>query len=317
MPFVYEDDRPAIEIAINRLHKPPHKLYFRNRAITKDGLKWLSWMYTAVLDENKNVKEIIAVGRDITGKVKTENNLIESEHKLRKLNTTKDKFFSIIAHDLRGPFNSMLGFANLLVNKFDRFDIRKQKEFLGILADNLENTYKLLENLLLWARTQRGTLDFYPEKENLYLLSSETIELLRQSAANKAIFLINQIPEDIYVHADKNMLLTIFRNLLSNAIKFTPKEGKIVISAGLTTDEYKQNLVEISVKDSGVGIEKEKRAQLFKISENISTKGTEGESGTGLGLILCKEFVEKHGGTIKVESEVWKGSSFIFTLKTE
>ncbi|RLD63329.1 MAG: hypothetical protein DRI95_11855 [Bacteroidetes bacterium] len=314
MPYVYEDDMRATENAINRLHKPPHKLYFRNRAITKGGVRWVSWMYTAVLDDNKNLKEIIAVGRDITGKVKTENNLIESEQKLRKLNTTKDKFFSIIAHDLRGPFNSMLGFANLLVNKFDRFDIRKQKEFLGILADNLENTYKLLENLLLWARTQRGTIDFNPAKENLHVLTDETIELLRQSAANKAIFFINQIPEDIYVHADMNMLLTIFRNLISNAIKFTPKEGKIVISAGLTTDEYEQNLVEISVKDSGVGIEKEKRTQLFKISENISTKGTEGESGTGLGLILCKEFIEIHGGTIKVESEIWKGSSFIFTL---
>ena len=211
----------------------------------------------------------------------------------------------------------MLGFAKLLVDKFDHFDIKKQKKFLGILTKDIENTYKLLENLLLWARTQRGTIEFNPQKENLYLLTVETIALLRQPAADKAIFLINQIPEDIYVKADKNMLLTIFRNLISNAIKFTPKEGKIVISARSITDEDKQNFIEISVNDSGVGIEKEKRARLFKISENISTKGTEGESGSGLGLILCKEFVEKHGGTIKVESQIWKGSSFIFTLKMD
>ena len=254
---------------------------------------------------------------DITNRKKAEQALIESEASLKESNRTKDKFFSIIAHDLRSPFNTMLGFAKLLVNKFDSFEVKKQKEFLGIITKDIENTHKLLENLFLWARTQRGTIDFYPEKENLYLLTGETVDLFRQSAADKAIIIINQMPEDIYVNADKNMLLTILRNLISNAIKFTQKDGKVLINARFNVDENGQNYVEISVKDTGVGMANEKKVQLFKISENISTKGTEGETGTGLGLILCKEFVEKHGGKIWVESEVWKGSTFIFTLKSE
>jgi len=317
MPFVHEDDRTSTKKTIKKLKNPPHKLYFRHRAITKNGIRWLSWMGTAVLDNNKNLIEIIAVGRDITDKVNTENNLIESERKLRELNATKDKFFSIIGHDLRSPFNTMLGFAKLLITNFDSFNVQKQKKFLGILTNDLENTYNLLENLLLWARTQRGTIDFYPEKENLYLLTGETVELLRQSAADKAIFLINQIPEDIYVNADKNMLLSILRNLISNAIKFTPKEGTVKI--GVKTRHvietgHTLSLTEIYVKDNGVGMANEKQVQLFEISENISTKGTEDETGTGLGLILCKEFVEKHGGQIRVESKVGKGSEFIFTV---
>ncbi len=251
---------------------------------------------------------------DITNRKKAEQALKENESKLRNLNATKDKFFSIIAHDLRSPFNTMLGFAKLLENKFDSFDIPKQKKFLGILTQDLENTYNLLENLLLWARTQRGTIDFYPEKENLYLCVGETIDLLRQMLLDKEIIVENSVAENIYVHADKNMLLTILRNLLSNAIKFTQKGGEIVINTQQISNKSNQKFAQILVKDSGVGIANDRQLQLFEISENSSTKGTEGESGTGLGLILCKEFVEKHGGKIWVESKEGEGSEFIFTI---
>ncbi|MCD4834371.1 MAG: PAS domain S-box protein [Bacteroidales bacterium] len=256
----------------------------------------------------------IGVSRNITERKRAETELKESEEHLRDLNATKDKFFSIIAHDLKSPFNSILGFSDVLMTNFDKFDVSKQKKFIGIIHQGAKNTYKLLENLLLWSHAQSGIVDYKPEKENLYLLSNKTIILLSQLLADKSINLINEIPQDICVKADENMLLTILRNLLSNAIKFTPKEGEIVISACAITDETNQNYTEISVKDNGVGISPEIQSGLFKIAENISTEGTEKEQGTGLGLILCKEFVEKHGGKIWVKSKVGNGSEFKFTI---
>jgi len=220
----------------------------------------------------------------------------------------------------------MLGFSKLLVDDFDNYDVKKQKKFIGVINQDIKKTYKLLENLLIWSQSQRGIIDFKPEKQKLYLLAAENCELLFQSAAIKSIKIINRVADDVYVKADKNMLLTILRNLISNAIKFTPKGGMVEIGCfpvetHSRVSQYEKDrayqheyLQQIYVKDNGVGIEKEKISQLFGISESILTKGTEGESGTGLGLILCREFVEKHGGKIWVESEVGKGSEFIFTL---
>lgn len=233
---------------------------------------------------------------------------------LAEANQTKDKFFSIIAHDLKSPFNAMLGFSDLLNEKFEKFDTEKQKKFIGLINTNIQNTYKLLENLLLWSSAQRGTIDFNPEKMNLFLISNETIELLRHSAENKSITLINKIDEDICIDADKNMFSIIIRNLISNAIKYTPKDGRITIKSEVPTHYKQQQFVKISVTDTGVGIQKEIQSKLFDIGENTSTKGTENENGTGLGLILCKEFVEKHNGKIWVESEVGKGSEFTFLI---
>ncbi len=240
--------------------------------------------------------------------------LIVSEKKLLDSNKTKDKFFSIIAHDLRSPFNSMLGFSKMLNKNFDKYDTEKQKKLLGFVHIDIQNTYKLLENLLLWSRSQQGVIDFKPKKETLYLLFVDIIEVLKQSAKNKSITLTNQISKNLNVNADIDMFSTIIRNLISNAIKFTPRGGEILINARSITDENKQGFAEITVKDNGVGISKEIQSKLFDIGENRSTEGTENEEGTGLGLILCKEFVEKHGGKIWVESEVGTGSSFVFTL---
>lgn len=240
----------------------------------------------------------------------------EALKELKKSNETKDKFFSIIAHDLKSPFNAMLGFSNMLNDNFDDFDKKEHKEFFGIIHKSLNNMYRLLDNLLLWSRSQLGKFDFNPEKINLYLLTNESNELLNQSAENKSIQIINQIPKNIYVDADKDMLSTIIRNLLSNAIKFTPKEGEITITAILSITKKNKNFTTISIKDCGVGIDKKIQSKLFDISENTSTKGTEDESGTGLGLILCKEFVEKHSGEIWIESEVGKGTVINFTIPT-
>ena len=270
---------------------------------------------TPSLDTNGAIIGALGIFRDITKRKKAEKNLKKREKQLRDLNATKDKFFSIIAHDLRSPFNSMLGFSRLLVGKFDEYDVQKQKKFLGFVHDGLENTYKLLENLLVWSQMQGNVTDYRPVKENLFLLAVGSIDVFSQMAANKEITIVNKIHENTYVFADKDMLAIVLRNLISNAIKFTPKGGTIKI--GVET-RHGVSQYGIYVKDNGQGIKPEIQARLFKISENISTEGTENEKGTGLGLILCKEFVEKHGGKIWVESEVGVGSKFIFTIpKTE
>ena len=299
-------------------HKAPINKV-ENTNIHKNGkLVVLETSGMPFFDSNNNLLGYRGIDRDITEYKKSEQSLKESEARLRESNKTKDKFFSILAHDLISPFNSMLGFSKLLEAHFEKYDVQKQKMFLGIINHDLQNTFKLLENLLLWSRAQRGVLEFNPQKENLYLLSIETLSLLRQSAKTKAITLINNITEDVYIKADKNMLLTIMRNLISNAIKFTPKGGTVEIGCRVVAIDRDMldgtSVRQIYVKDNGIGIPEEKQTQLFDITENTSTKGTEGEKGTGLGLILCKEFVEKHGGKIWFESQVGKGSAFIFTL---
>lgn len=240
----------------------------------------------------------------------------ENENSIRIIqsNKTKDKFFSIIAHDLKSPVSTMLGFTEELNNNFDRSEKEEQKEFIGIIYKSVKNTSNLLENLLLWASAQKGNIGFNREELNLNLIASESMELMSHSAKKKDIQVIIQIPNEIFVHADKNMLSTIIRNLLSNAIKFTPKGGEINIIAQQKWTIKTEQFVEIIVKDNGIGIPKEMQSKLFEISENKSTYGTEKEKGSGLGLILCKEFVEKHNGKIWIESDGCKGSSVIFTI---
>jgi len=260
-------------------------------------------------------KKLVFTITDITEAKKSEFEIQKQNTELSKLNATKDKFFSIIAHDLKSPFNTMLGFSKLLVHNFDSFDVPKQKQFLDVLSRNISNTYKLLENLLLWSSSQRGAVLYHPERENLYLLVMETIELLNPSAVKKSISLINRVSEEVYVHADKNMLSTILRNLISNAIKFTPKGGNVEIGCRVSPVKTRHGVShEIYVKDSGVGIREEKLLTIFNVSDKISTIGTDGETGTGLGLTICKEFVTKHDGEIWVKSEIGKGSEFTFTL---
>ncbi len=249
---------------------------------------------------------------DITNLKKAEAILKKSTIKLKEANAAKDKFFSIIAHDLKSPFGTILGFSEILIEKFDRYGVEKQKEFIKYIYDGIKKTYKLLDNLLIWSRSQKGNIDYHPENMNLYLTTYDTIELLNQSAVSKSVKINNQIPENIYIGVDKDMFLTIIRNLLSNAIKFTPKGGDIFIMA----QRIKQ-FTEITIKDTGVGISKEMQNKLFDISNNTITKGTNDETGTGLGLIICKEFVKKHRGEIRIESEPNEGSSFIFTVPYE
>lgn len=237
---------------------------------------------------------------------------------LSELNNSKDKFFSIIAHDLISPFSSILGFSQLLYENFEEFDNKKRKAFVTLLHNGILNTYELLEDLLLWSRMQRNSIDYNPAKENVYLLTTRIIDILKISAEKKTIDIINAVPPELFVYADSFMVSTVLRNLISNAIKFSATEtGKIEISAESHTTGKHKGMTVICVRDNGVGIRKDNQKKLFDVGENRSTPGTDNEKGTGLGLPICFDFINRHGGHIWVESESGEGSAFCFTLITK
>ncbi|MFC2086250.1 PAS domain S-box protein [Bacteroidota bacterium] len=231
-----------------------------------------------------------------------------SERALKEANVTKDKFLSIIAHDLKSPFNAIIGFCDLLINDYDKYDDEKRKKIIGLLSKSSRNTYALIDNLLTWARSQSGGIKIEKEKLNLRNLVIESIEAYKQNAENKKIEVVNDIPADVYIIADKYTIGTTIGNLFNNAVKFS-SNGVINFNVSVN-----QQNVEFRISDTGVGMTQETISKLFRLDESISTPGTDNEKGTGLGLILCKEFVEKNGGTIRVESEVGNGSTFYFAL---
>ncbi|MBL7102995.1 MAG: tetratricopeptide repeat-containing sensor histidine kinase [Bacteroidales bacterium] len=241
------------------------------------------------------------------------NKISKSEEDLKELNATKDKFFSIIAHDLKAPFNSLLGFSEILVKKSEQYDKEKIKQYSIIINTSAHDLFNLSENLLHWARCQSDNIKYNPKKVDLNKLVINIIYILEISAKKKNITVYPEIPKNTYVYADANIISTVIRNLLSNALKFTEKGGEVTI-----TSVEKDNFVEVSVIDTGIGISEENIKKLFILENQYTTKGTSDEKGTGLGLIICKEFIEKSGGEIWVESESGKGSIFKFTLpKTE
>ena len=246
---------------------------------------------------------------DITERKRIENELKEKNDALLESNATKDKFFKIIAHDMKNPFISILGASELLSENVNNYDSTKIAEFARIMNDSAKGGYDMLINLLSWAKSQAGSMIFQPEKMNLSDLISKNLYNLHEFAVNKKINLIYDIDRDFEIFADKNMLITILRNLITNALKYTPKGGDVIVS---TREEH--GSVVILIKDSGVGIKENDFDKLFRADIKFSLPGTDYEGGTGLGLILCKELVEKHSGKIWVESEVGKGSVFYFTI---
>jgi ligand-binding sensor domain-containing protein/signal transduction histidine kinase len=229
---------------------------------------------------------------------------------LLKINAEKDKFFSIIAHDLRSPFSGFLGLTEQMAEDLPSMQMDQVQTIAISMKTSATNLYRLLENLLLWAKIQRGLFPFNPVSVQLLPILNESIAMLLVSAQNKNIDIVFDMPEKIEVFADINMLQAIIRNLVSNAVKFTPRGGNIVLSAkNITSDS-----IEISIKDSGIGMNPSMLNKIFQLDAQSNRSGTDGESSTGLGLLLCKEFVEKHTGRIWVESEEGKGSVFYFTL---
>jgi signal transduction histidine kinase/ligand-binding sensor domain-containing protein len=235
--------------------------------------------------------------------------LAENNQELIKLNATKDKFFSIIGHDLRNPFNTVIGFTEILIQKYPILPHEKIEKYLHFIYTSSVSGNELLTNLLMWSRSQTGELKFNPEQQDIAYIIDQTAKLLDGNAQTKNITIEQVVKENLNCWFDENMMKTVIRNLVSNAIKFTGDNGKIIIKAEIAND-----IVTVSVEDNGIGIPEDIRRNLFNHDIHITTKGTSNESGTGLGLILCKEYVEKHSGKIWVESEVGKGSKFIFTF---
>jgi len=264
-------------------------LYFRNNEKKKN---------------NRRLEQEIIEGK------KKEQKLLESEKKLSLANDTKDKFFSIISHDLRSPFGAVRGLIGMLASDYDDFDNAERREMIDEINRAANHTFDLLNDLLAWSRTQRGTIDFRPETIELKDFCHKKLDVLLSQAQKKNIIVQCEIKEETRVNADRNMLDTILRNMVSNAIKFTHQGGSVWISAGKNGND----LVQIQVKDNGVGINKERLSEIFDVGSQYTSRGTNNEGGTGLGLVLCKEFVEKHQGTISVESHEGRGSTFIFTL---
>jgi PAS domain S-box-containing protein len=256
-----------------------------------------------------NAKVIQCNIRDITERKHAEELHRESETRLRELNATKDKFFSIIAHDLKSPFTSIIGLSELLAEQVGKKDYEGIDEYASMIQSSSWRAMDLLTNLMEWSRSQTGRIEFSPAKIYLSDLLSDVTELLNGSAQQKSITISNDLHDGLALFADKHMINTILRNLISNAIKYSNIGGKIEISAIL-----QEKQLDIAVKDNGVGIKKDALEKLFHIEESRSTPGTQDEEGTGLGLILCMDFVSKHGGKIWAESEPGNGSRFVFTI---
>jgi PAS domain S-box-containing protein len=247
--------------------------------------------------------------RDITEQKKAEDSLKLNEIRLNELNSSKDKFFSIIAHDLKGHFNSIIGFSSLLSANMKEKDYDGVEKYANIIQKSSERAMDLLMNLMDWAQSQTGRMEFIPEVIDSTELIDEVVDFFNDAAQQKSITISRKNNDTVTFFADKPMVSTILRNLVSNALKYTLPGGKIVIST-----KQKNNELMVTVKDNGIGIKSNAIEKLFTIEESYSTIGTNNEVGTGFGLILCKEFVEKHNGKIWVKSEIGKGSKFCFTI---
>jgi signal transduction histidine kinase len=327
--FTYEDLNPARVRMINQTVAEIKKMTVREAnpdiddslfklygkaAIT--GIPLCFEYYSEVYSRDMKVKVfshkygyVGTIIEDVTEQKKSEKILRVNESKLRQLNLTKDKLFSIIAHDLRSPFSSIIGYSRLLRDNFRKYNAEESEKYLDIINSAAQNTFNLLVNLLSWAKNQTGQTSFNPESLELNKVTEEVVELLSSSAKTKNIPININLPPDLNIYADKNMLRTILQNLISNAIKFTNPAGRINIFASASNSN-----VEIIVSDNGIGIRKKEIKNIFELATADTTKGTSNETGSGLGLVICREFVEKHGGKIWAESKEGKGSDFKFTM---
>jgi signal transduction histidine kinase len=270
-----------------------------------------------LLDQNSSMhrlnSQISNLQRELLKEKHTLQNTLEQLNEanaaLKEAIAIKDKFFSIIAHDLRSPFNSIIGLSHLLLDQVKINDLEGIDTYAQIILNSSNSAMDLLSNLMEWSRSQTGRMDFRPEDFDFFFIVKNVIELMQSTANHKSIQIESTIPPDIFVYADKAMTSTVLRNLISNAIKFTQPNGHIALKSSILENE-----VVISVIDNGVGISEDRVDKVFKISEGYITQGTADEKGTGLGLILCKEFIEKNSGKIWVESTVGVGTAFYFSI---
>lgn len=278
-------------------------------------------IFISALNETNDVVKALKYGgvdyitkpfraEEISARVKTHIKLRRQSIELQELNIAKNRFFSIIAHDLRGPMGGFMGLTDILTEELNNMSMAEIQEFLASMRDSATNLFKLLENLLQWARIQEGGIILNRERVLFRQIVTESLEMIQESAKKKEITIECDISDQLEVFADSNLIQIVIRNLVSNAVKFSLRGGTVNISAKTTKDEG----VEISVKDMGIGMNQNMVESLFRLDVKNGRSGTEGEQSTGLGLLLCKEFIEKHGGNISVESEVGKGSVFMFNI---
>ncbi len=295
---IEEDDTRFIENICSQASLSIH------RRIIKRNLVLSESRYQKLAEE---LEEIV---KKRTSELESANKqLKQSEAQLKELNATKDKFFNIVAHDLKNPFTSLLGATELLFHNIQNMDKEKIRKLAQILNESAKSGYAILLNLLDWSRSQTGNIRINLQRIDLKQIIEDNITDFHLNCVDKEITIMSEFPVKIQITSDKNMLNTVLRNLVSNAIKFTPRGGRIVVSG-----EIKDNEVLISIKDNGIGIPQENLARLFRIDSKYSRPGTEKELGTGLGLKLSREFIEKLGGEIWVESAENEGSKFTFSL---
>ncbi|MEN8191338.1 MAG: PAS domain S-box protein [Bacteroidota bacterium] len=281
------------------------------RIVDKSGnIVWVKNKLNLIRNDKGELEKIYGLVSDITLSKQSEEKIRKSTEDLQALNESKDRFISIVSHDLRSPFSSILGFTDLLLSERDLPE-EKQVQYINFIQDSAKNMLSLVNSLLDYTRLQTGRIEFIAEKINANGIIQKAFQMLTGAAMRKKIDLVSEVGNDLFVHADSNLLLQVFNNLVSNAIKFTNEEGQITISAKPLIDKKQ---IEFSVSDTGIGISNEDIGKLFTVESKHTTTGTAGETGSGLGLSLCKEIVEKHGGDISVESEYQVGTTFKFTI---
>jgi PAS domain S-box-containing protein len=313
MKIIHPDDLKNVKSKIMNLFRSKIQLSseFEFRIINRHGnIVWVRTKLNIVRDKEGTIQKLYGLVSDISLRKKAEDDLKKSTDNLIKLNETKDRFISIISHDLRTPFSSILGFTDLLLND-EGLTEEEKKQYVTFIRESSNSMLALVNSLLDWTRLQTGRIRFEPEKIEVSKIINKSLNALKGTAFQKGIKLKSNVPEDVSVFVDDDLILQVFNNLISNAIKFTHKNGNITISVS-PSDALR--FLEFSVKDDGTGIEKENIDKLFNVDSKFSSEGTAGEKGSGLGLSLVKEIIEKHGGTIRVESEYGYGSDFKFTL---
>jgi len=311
--IIFPDDfktfKNKLKIFLNNHYKNNEELEFR--IIHKYGnIVWVRCNLNVIRDDKEVVQKIYGLVSDISLQKKAEEELKLSAENLKKLNDTKDKFISIISHDMRTPFSSILGFTDLLLNDEDLTDAEK-KQYIKYIEESSRNMLNLVNSLLDWTRIQTGRINFEPMKVEINGLVNRAFNLLFGFAIQKEIQLFNEIKNEMFIFVDQNLISQALNNLISNSIKFTNPGGKIIINA---FQSEIPRFIEIIVEDTGIGISQENISKIFNIGSKFTSEGTAGEKGTGLGLTLVKEIIERHGGKIWVESQLGKGSEFHFTL---
>lgn len=313
LKIIHPDDFKVLKPKLMSLLKSRIQLSgeFEFRIINKQGnIVWVRTKLNLIRTGTGRIQKLFGLVSDITYRKRAEEELKKSTQNLIKLNETKDRFISIISHDLRTPFSSIIGFTDLLEND-EELSEEEKKQYIRYIQEASKSMLSLVNSLLDWTRLQTGRIRFEPQKVNITEIINDSISVLKGSAIQKEIEITSLINNDLFVFIDKSLISQVFNNLISNAIKFTHRNGKVTISAAPAENK---RFVKFSIRDTGVGISTEDMQKLFKVDSKFSTEGTAGEKGSGLGLSLVKEIIEKHGGSIWVESNPGEGSDFQFTL---